>query len=133
MGCSLGCCVKYSFPDHVSPDDPSLSAYALTTNYVRHTPGGSTHLFNSPTVPKAVYVRDDMLRLDVSNCWIVCITGTELDGGGYPVCNISSVEVVKENQVKISGSDGTRIAFITQHPEQFVSALEAVRYSVGHF
>ena len=132
--------MKCCCPDHVSPDDPSLSAYALTTNYVRHAPGA--HLSFHSTVPKAVYVRGDMLRLDVSNCCVTCITGNELDGG-YPLRNISGVEVMKaesltylnsykvENGVKITGFDGSWIVFSTQYPEQFVQALETLRYSTS--
>ena len=129
MGCFLSCC----FDVGVNPADPSVSAYALTNRYTSKGDAGYTDLFS--TTSTAVYVRGGMLYLDSADC---CLGGTR----GYPISNISSVEVVGgesavvggnvvvcEPKVKITGANNTSIVFSTPNAEHFARALEVARHS----
>lgn len=129
MGCFLSCCFNVG----INPGDPSVSAYARTTQYESQGDTGYIY-FVSPVSPRDVYVREGMLYFDAG----ICCIGSR----GYPISNISSVEVIRgesvvvggqimipEPQVKITGSNNTRIVFSTPNAEHFVGALEAVRHS----
>lgn len=131
MGCCLSCCCCSS---RISQDDPSVTAYILTTAYARYGAGAQTN-YNS-TSAKPVYVRSDELRFDCCPCII----------GGYPLRLISSIDVVRgatilvgrkgiflNPGVRIKGSDGTTIAFSATSPEvdvfvhQLRSAVDAAK------
>lgn len=77
--------------------------------------------------PRAVYVRSDKLYFDYCPCL----------AGGYPLCNISSVDVVRgatilvgdrglflDPGVRIKGSDGTSIAFTAPSAEVDMFVLQ---------
>lgn len=115
MGCCLSCCCCGS---RINPDDPSVTAYILTTAYTRDGAGVRTE-YNCPS-PRPVYVRSDVLRFDCCSCV----------ARGYPLRLINSIDVVRgatilvgergiflNPGVRIKGSDGTTIAFSATSPE----------------
>lgn len=131
MGCCLSCCCCSS---RISPDDPSVTAYILTTAYARY--GARVQVNYNSQSAKPVYVRSDELYFDCCSC----ITG------GYPLQLISSIDVVRgatilvgrkgiflNPGVRIKGSDGTTIAFSATSPEvdvfvhQLRSAVDAAK------
>ena len=120
MGCCFSCCGS-----RVDPDDPTIRAYVLTSRYLRQGALGNLTKYNCP-YPKPVYVRKNKLHFD--RCCIV---------GGYPLTQISSVEVVRGGTVlvggrgislnpgmRIRGSDGTTIAFTASDPEVEIFAQQ---------
>ena len=107
------CCCAGSAAD---PSDPAVTAHILTNQFVRYRGSVILVRYVVPRSPKAVYVLNDKIYFD---CCTGCI-------GGYPLHNITSAEVARDvtvnipawssfylNQgVKITGSDGTVIAFL---------------------
>ena len=136
MGCCLSCCCCSS---NITPDeDPSITAYILTTGYVRHGLGG-TQTYNCPT-PKPVYVRGNQLRFDCCSCIF----------GGYPLHRVTSIDIVRGGTilvghqgiflnpgVRIKGSDGTTIAFTASNIDvdifvhQLRSAVDAAKVNTS--
>lgn len=119
MGCCFSCCCCGS---NIDPDDPTVTAYILTTAY-RRTNGLVHSNYLRPTVPKAVYAREGKLHFDCCDCVL----------GGYPLIQISSIDDVlpytdADVVVRIRGSDGTVIAFAasnrTNEAGTFVSRLK---------
>ena len=116
----MGSCLSYCCccGSRINLEHPSVTAYVLTTRYMRHG-AGTRQKYMCPT-PRAVYVRRDKLYLD-------CCAGVV---GGFPLRKISSVDVVRgatilvghrglflDPGVRIKGSDGTSIAFTAPNAE----------------
>ena len=111
----MGCCFS-GFCSNVDPEDPTVTAYILTTGY-HQTMGMFSSRYSCCCVPRPVYVREDNLYFD---CF---------QFQGYPLTSISKIDILGVN-VRIYGSDGTVIGFTTSsyhtdETDRFVSRLQA--------
>lgn len=124
MGSCLSCCCCCC-GSRIDPEDPSVTAYILTTRYIRHG-AGKRQKYMCPT-PRAVYVRREKLYFDCCACAV----------GGFPLSKISSVDVVRgatilvghrglflDPGVRIKGNDGTSIAFTAPNAEVDMFVLQ---------
>ena len=127
----MGNCCCWCAGSAIDPDDPSVTFYVLTTNYMIYRRLGFRSSYGCPC-PKAVYVQDDVLDFDC--CRGGCFA--------YPLRNISSVELVHglnisiqmnrpplhlNNGVLVRGNDGTIIVFsVPEEAEKIVQQLQSV-------
>ena len=107
----MGCCCS----SDVDPDDPTVQAYILTSEY--ETKRGRVRSRYSGCL-KAVYVREDKLHFDCC-----------LYGPGYPLTSISKIDILGTN-VRICGNDGRVIglstsSYHTDEADRFVSRLQS--------
>ena len=83
----MGCCCSAD----VDPTDSSITAYIRTTVFVRQRGDLLVQRYISPSVSRAVYIRENKLYFERFSCVM----------DGYPIANITTVEVIRGRKLVV--------------------------------